>query len=569
MGWKKLFAAHILERGYDYYCDNAVENMDVTADSIKADVTGTEDYEVEISLRNGEVSDMYCSCPYAENGNSCKHMAAVLYEWSEAESEDEDPGLFGKPSNIEEYQKKVTAIEKLVQEADIAVVRSYLVSVLNENEKLLIRFKGIVDKQVTEEDVERYIAQVDNIAELYLGRNRFISYREADGFISELEDILDEDVQRMMDNADYMSAFGLMNHIFAVIGNVDMDDSDGGTGMLADRIYQFWLELLTKVDVDEKKEMFCWFTEHLDGSIIDYLEEYIEQIIMEEFSEQEYEPLKKQFIEDMIKRSDLKDSDWSRSYHTGKWAVRFLGITEKQENAHAQIEEFCRKYWHNSEVRKYYIDHCLKYRDYPQALKALDESISMDKSYRGLIAEYSRKKKEIYLLQGDKDAYTEQLWKLVLEDDAGNPEVYKELKNQYTLKEWEYKREELFEKLPGYASVDQLYKEEKLYDRLLDLVMQSSGLFLLQQYEDDLKKIYPEQLLQKYRTEVNNMAAYAGDRKKYQQLVGLLRKMKKIRGGSEAVKEIVAEWETKYRNRPAMMDELGRLVQSKENGKGK
>ncbi|MDE7046240.1 MAG: SWIM zinc finger family protein, partial [Acetatifactor sp.] len=520
MGWKKLFAAHILERGYDYYCDNAVENMDVTADSIKADVTGTEDYEVEISLRNGEVSDMYCSCPYAENGNSCKHMAAVLYEWSEAESEDEDPGLFGKPSNIEEYQKKVTAIEKLVQEADIAVVRSYLVSVLNENEKLLIRFKGIVDKQVTEEDVERYIAQVDNIAELYLGRNRFISYREADGFISELEDILDEDVQRMMDNADYMSAFGLMNHIFAVIGNVDMDDSDGGTGMLADRIYQFWLELLTKVDVDEKKEMFCWFTEHLDGSIIDYLEEYIEQIIMEEFSEQEYEPLKKQFIEDMIKRSDLKDSDWSRSYHTGKWAVRFLGITEKQENAHAQIEEFCRKYWHNSEVRKYYIDHCLKYRDYPQALKALDESISMDKSYRGLIAEYSRKKKEIYLLQGDKDAYTEQLWKLVLEDDAGNPEVYKELKNQYTLKEWEYKREELFEKLPGYASVDQLYKEEKLYDRLLDLVMQSSGLFLLQQYEDDLKKIYPEQLLQKYRTEVNNMAAYAGDRKKYQQLVG-------------------------------------------------
>lgn len=25
MNWKKLFAIHILERGYDYYCDDAVE----------------------------------------------------------------------------------------------------------------------------------------------------------------------------------------------------------------------------------------------------------------------------------------------------------------------------------------------------------------------------------------------------------------------------------------------------------------------------------------------------------------------------------------------------------------
>ncbi len=27
MNWKKLFAIHILERGYDYYLENAVENL--------------------------------------------------------------------------------------------------------------------------------------------------------------------------------------------------------------------------------------------------------------------------------------------------------------------------------------------------------------------------------------------------------------------------------------------------------------------------------------------------------------------------------------------------------------
>lgn len=32
---------------------------------------------------------MYCSCPYAAGGNNCKHMAAVLYEWT-ADIMDED-----------------------------------------------------------------------------------------------------------------------------------------------------------------------------------------------------------------------------------------------------------------------------------------------------------------------------------------------------------------------------------------------------------------------------------------------------------------------------------------------
>ena len=50
MDWQRLFATHILKRGYDYYRKNAVENLDVSDDGIRADVIGTEDYEVEIYL---------------------------------------------------------------------------------------------------------------------------------------------------------------------------------------------------------------------------------------------------------------------------------------------------------------------------------------------------------------------------------------------------------------------------------------------------------------------------------------------------------------------------------------
>jgi len=571
MNWKKLFTTHILERGYDYYCENAVESLDISDDIIRADVIGTEDYEVEISLNNGEITDMYCSCPYALDGKNCKHMAAVLYEWSENEDEDENEDeneemgavenddLFKPAYTINDYKKKLDAVEELVSGAEENEVRSFLVSVLAEDEKLLLRFHNTVNKQVTKDDINNYIRQIDIITNRYLGRDHFISYYEADGFISELEEIISEDVSNMIDNGNYLSAFEVMNYIFVLIGDVDIDDSDGGTSMLADNIYQLWLELLVKVSPDEKKKMFDWFIAHLNGSVIDYLDEYIEQIIMEEFEEREYEQDKIEFIKNMIEKSGQSTSDWSRDYGVGKWAVRYLDILKEKNAPEKQIEEVCKKYWSNSSVRRYYIDMYMKKKEYDYVLQVLDECMLLDKQNGGLISEYSKKKKEIYLLQGNKSAYIEQLWELVLDHEAGNLDLYNELKKQYSAEEWLVKREEVFKKLPAYAHIEKFYKEEKLYDRLLEYVLNSPGLYALQEYENVLKEEYSEQLLVKYQNEVNKMALHTSDRKHYASLVSILRRMQNMKDGLKIVEQIVADWKVKYKNRPAMMDELRKL----------
>lgn len=576
MNWQKLFASHILERGYDYYCDGAVENIEIGHDDIRADVVGTEDYEVEISFNDGKVTDMYCSCPYAAGGNNCKHMAAVLYEWTadimdENEPEDTDNedmdddadaesmDLFEPAVTVCDYKKKSAAVEKLVTSAERDIVQAFLVSVLAEDKKLLLRFRNMVNKCATKEDVEDYFEQIDEIADRYLGRDHFINYYQAYDFMLELEEIIDKDVRRMIDNGSHISAFHVMNHIFVLLGNVDMDDSGGETSMLAEQIYQLWLELLVKVNAQDKRKMFIWFTTHMDGSVIDYLEEYIEQIIMEEFKEPEYEQDKLSFMEEMIEKAEKKDSGWSRDYAVGKWTVTYLKTLEEKNAPEDQLEEICKKYWNNSGVRRYYIDRYFEKKEYDRVLQVLDESIELDKAYRGQVLEYNQKKKEIYRLQGNKSAYIEQLWKLVLEQSAGDLDIYKELKAQYSEKEWLIKREELFKKLPANAHIDRLYKEEKLYDRLLAYVLKSSGLYAVQSYENVLKKEYPKQILSKYQDEVNKMASCTGNRKHYADLVALLRRMKQIKGGSEIVETIVEEWKIKYRNRPAMMDELSKL----------
>ena len=77
--WKKKFAPAILERGENYFHNGAVHMLEWEDEQIDAVVSGERDYNVHISVINGVVSHMLCDCPFAREGNYCKHMAAVLF----------------------------------------------------------------------------------------------------------------------------------------------------------------------------------------------------------------------------------------------------------------------------------------------------------------------------------------------------------------------------------------------------------------------------------------------------------------------------------------------------------
>ena len=84
---------------------------------------------------DGEVSDMECDCPYAEDGNYCKHMAAVLYELENVRS-DENPVVKEDSTDM-------------VNAADEAVVKAFLAEILKNDEKLKQRFLLKVSKPKT------------------------------------------------------------------------------------------------------------------------------------------------------------------------------------------------------------------------------------------------------------------------------------------------------------------------------------------------------------------------------------------------------------------------------------
>lgn len=90
-------------------------------------------------------------------------------------------------------------------------------------------------------------------------------------------------------------------------------------------------------------------------------------------------------------------------------------------------------------------------------------------------------------------------------------------------------------------------------------MLESPNLYMLQIYEKSLKKLYPQELLEKYEMVVRGMASHTSNRKRYREIVTILRMMEKYPEGKQKVDVIANEWRSIYRNRRAMMDELSKL----------
>ena len=236
--WKNLFRKTILDRGYGYYLEGAVEDISREDDVISATVSGTELYEVEIFLDHDEVYDMDCDCPYAEDGNYCKHMAAVLYELEDTDTTEK--------SSFNE------SIADIVNAADEAAVRSFLVDILENDEKLKQRFLLLTDKPKA--SLEHYKKLIDSTIYDHEDNWGFIDYEEASDFYEDME-AFNDDIRIMIDNGQYRDAFQLSLYICQEVADIDSDD-DGEMTMIMDDYSSFWAEIAEKMPPQDKDWLF-------------------------------------------------------------------------------------------------------------------------------------------------------------------------------------------------------------------------------------------------------------------------------------------------------------------------
>lgn len=100
--WKTLFTENALSMGEDYWKRGRVADLKEEKDGYSGAVIGDRRYEVRIRKNPDGQVRMHCTCPQANGGGRCRHMAAVCYAVEEMEQKKAKANSAGEERENEE-----------------------------------------------------------------------------------------------------------------------------------------------------------------------------------------------------------------------------------------------------------------------------------------------------------------------------------------------------------------------------------------------------------------------------------------------------------------------------------
>ena len=556
LNWKAWFDSKILERGKDYFRGGAVQDLEIDEDEIYAVVEGTDEYQVTISLTDGEMDEMDCSCPYAAEHGRCKHMAAVLYAYEDAL---ENKKGKAQPDKTEKPTREQLCA--LVEKTDVQTVRQFLTDVLWNEEKYRVRFQSMVSPDFAKQALDYAKKRFSKIERNYVNGSGYLSYRQGKAFIREVEQWIDEEIDPRVERHEYAAAFELSNLVLFSVADVDMDDGELSLDVIAEYCQGVWRAMLDAKDPEIEKALFSWFTTHISDSVHSLIVDAYETVLMEYFVTPENLKQKLALYQAKLEKLSTDDSTYARN-RAQEYLRRCFSLMRQMRRPEEEIQALQQKYWALPCVREQYMEQCEKERRWDDLITVLKESIEVEKRHKeGYVAgEYELRLKEAYRKAGKTAEYKAQLWRIMTEIRPGDRDFFKEYKNLIPQTEWPEERERIFSALKSKSYLlPSLYYEEKLYDRLMQYIQGTHSFEMLVHYEKELLPLYPEVYLDAYVDRLTSAARHTADRKTYQEWVNTLRHMRKIPGGKKAAEQIVDEWKAIYGNRRAMMEELKKL----------
>ena len=538
MEWETCFQKRILDRGYDYYFDERVEDLRITSNRIKAVVYGTHPYHVEIKLNGNKIIGMSCDCPYAQDEHNCKHMAAVLYEW----------------------QLRVTHPEidssQLVEDASEEDVRSFLIQVLDDNPNLVESFKHYTQNEIS---LDTMIDDLEGVCDSYSDGYHYIDYEFSRDFCDNYEDAVDKWLDVLKKRDQYCLAFRFLLKAYEVFYKLDIEDNGGETVALSVIIISQWANIIMCMDDLERLEAFVELGQYLNSMRDYYDSQKIIEIFFDCLSGKEFLKLKLDLVKKQLDYIESHDNIFNREYAIEGFAKKYLELLKKNKASKKEISAVHKKYWEYIPIRMDCVYTCINNKEYDKALDYIDECIDFEYENQDRMKYNIILKKDIYKKQGNIKAYREELKNLILFFNDTNLEDYVELRSLFSDKEWIKERDSIIEQLTPGRFLCEILETEQLYGQLFDVILRSNNRDLLHQYTHVLNDEYPEKLIQLYREFVEKQAESTGSRKHYYQIVEELRIMKSITGGDKVVDEIIKKWKIQYKNRSAMLDELNRV----------
>lgn len=555
--WKDYFDKKILDRGRIYYRNGAVRKLRETDTGYTAIVSGTERYSVEIDMQNGEIEDMFCDCPYADSGENCKHMAAVLYEIEAKQLEANGQEDKKKKAKREEKQESLKDIIYGISEAEL---RYYVYTLAKSNKSIENYIRINYGQKINPDYIKELKKDLRDIIRKYR-QDGFIDWYSAGEYINEIEDFMENNIQGLIERNFLMEAFELTNYVLDKVGNQPMDDSGGELVMMASDCEDYWQEIIEKVDDKNKDKIFkCFKMQLIKHRLEDFVDDVTYEFFMKNFQEEKYLIQKIEVLNSFIKEVEIGNSNAEYFYHLkcncAKYISKRLEIMQKLNYTDEKIKAYEKEYWVLPEIRKIVLNDYMSRGNLTAAIEILQESKKFDREYFGLVASYSRKLMELYKRTGDKKAYRQELVEYIFDNFSNDMDAIHKLKEDCTQEEWFSYRNKILSGKVSRSLKLELMKEEGLYEELLNKISERDDIHELDKYEDVLKKRFPEKVRDLYIEYIKIGQQRVSDREMYRDLIRYLKKVTLYPDGEAKAAEIAANWRDIYKRRRAMMDEL-------------
>lgn len=549
MNWRSYFKPIILERGKMYYEDDLVEVAYVDKTSINTIVYGTEEYEVEIENIGTDDMTMICDCPYALDDDYCKHIAASMMVFEELE------GTIQKTNKKKQIKIDQNVLLQTLTHASEVDVKSFLFELCMKNSDIYEKFmKEIAQLEAETEaklhkpqSLQTYKEEIRDIYKSYMRRN-FIDYTDAMHMFNELESYLEDEVPKLYDYP--VRAIKMLNYAVMLFGKYDIDDSAGGYTSLMNLVTDLSSDIIDEANDKQQDEIFNIYLELLKGELL-YEREMIEEIFFEHFESEAQLNAKLIYLE----RSAAQATP--DSYAQKNTLEHLIIVYEELGLSSDEIILKLKPYRHTDQVRDFLIEVEINKGHHKKVVELIKEG--MQSKYPGIARMY-----HALLIRYLKDIghtdYVYELFNYVIREHWSEMESYRELKSFYTQEEWEQVRQYIFRK-SNDEQLAHYFIEEKLYDRLLKGFKE--GRFYYRMFlhmKEDLLSYDKEKSLHVYAQIINTLAVNAKSRKEYKGVMRYLQDMKQITGGEIIAHRIVKEWRILYKKRPAMIDELNKVM---------
>ena len=562
IGWKEELRPQILERGRKYASDGAVSDLKDENGRITALVRGSEYYKVDIRHVAGGVTDAYCSCPYAANGEWCKHIAAVLYSVESGEE---------KPEKSKESHKNhlgrsihpVTPIRTIIESADRKELEAILIDLANSD----IRVESIIRASLEPESplgAEQIKKEIDEVFYSYGDRFGFINYHNAFSFESDLDSLLTSGVRSLMESGRHMDAFDISTYAYVRLGNQDIDD-DGEISLLSDTCYELWTEILMRCSPEEKETIRQWFMKHSgDGTVIDYMEDTLQDFLRYELASEDELRTEIRKLEKIISSSQGQtgcEKVYSSHYGYNVEAIELRNILAKKLGASDhEIEEYMRDHMSFRSVRNYFIEKAAESGDVSEEIRLLKESKKYDADSIYDVHAYSERLIEIYAAIGDHDSEKRERRDDITYYQNASLDEYKAYRDMCTNKEWLKERRRIIDSRESIEKKCEFLAEEKMLDELFNTIWeQEPKLELINKYGFLLAEKYSAEILDYYSQYISDLAEVACNRSRYDNMKRYLLRMAQYPGGEQLARCISAQWEAMYPTRKVMIQEMRKL----------